>query len=118
MDITGTGLLVRIYVGEQDQWKGKPLYQAVVEFLRERGVAGATVLRGIEGFGAHARLHTTRLLRLSEDLPILIEIVDREERLRELLPQLDEMVGGGLVTLERVEVVTYRGPKGGSGAAS
>lgn len=112
MDITGTGLLVRIYIGEQDQWKGKPLYQAVVEFLREQGVAGATVLRGIEGFGAHARLHTTRLLRLSEDLPILIEIVDREERLRELLPRLDEMVGGGLVTLERVEVVAYRGPKG------
>ena len=106
MDITGTGLLVRIYVGEHDQWKGKPLYQAVVEFLREQGVAGATVLRGIEGFGAHARLHTTRLLRLSEDLPILIEIVDREERLRALLPELDEMVGGGLVTLERVEVLT------------
>lgn len=111
MDITGTALLVRIYIGEQDQWKGRPLYQAVVEFLREKGIAGATVLRGIEGFGAHARLHTTRLLRLSEDLPILIEVVDREDRLREVLPTVDEMVGGGLVTLERVEVVTYRPPR-------
>ena len=117
MDLTGTGLLVRIYIGEQDQWKGKPLYQALVEFLREQGVAGATVLRGIEGFGAHARLHTTRLLRLSEDLPILVEVVDREERLRALLPTLDEMVGGGLVTLERVEVVTYRPPRAGEPGA-
>lgn len=111
MDITGAGLLVRIYIGEQDQWHGRPLYQAIVEFLREKRIAGATVLRGIEGFGAHAHLHTTRLLRLSEDLPILIEIVDREDRLRAILPELDAMVGGGLVTLERVEVLTYRPPK-------
>lgn len=111
MDITGTGLLVRIYVGEQDQWHGRPLYQAIVEFAREKRIAGATVLRGIEGFGAHAHLHTTRLLRLSEDLPILIEIVDREEAIRRILPELDEMVGGGLVTLERVEVLAYRPPK-------
>jgi hypothetical protein len=80
-----------------------------VSFLRERGIAGATVFRGIEGYGANARLHTTRLLRLSEDLPILIEIVDEEARLRAVLPELDAMVGDGLVTLERVEVVAYRG---------
>ena len=116
MDITGTALLARLYIGEHDQWKGRPLYQAIVELLREKGIAGATVLRGIEGFGAHAHLHTTRLLRLSEDLPILIEIVDREDRLRAVLPMLDDMVGGGLVTLERVEVVTYRAPKDATGS--
>lgn len=116
MDIIGTALLARIYIGEQDQWKGRPLYQAIVELLREKGIAGATVLRGIEGFGAHAQLHTTRILRLSEDLPILIEVVDREDRIRAVLPVLDEMVGGGLVTLERVEVVAYRAPKDATGA--
>lgn len=109
MDLVGNGLLVRIYVGEQDQAEGRPLYQAIVEFLRARGLAGATVLRGIEGFGAHARVHTTRLLRLSEDLPVLIEVVDQEERLRGVLPELDAMVGDGLITLERVEIVAYRG---------
>lgn len=108
MRIEGVGLLVRIYIGENDRWQGKPLYQAIVELLRERGIAGATVLRGIEGFGAKARLHTTRLLRLSEDLPILVEIVDREEHLRAMLPELDDMVADGLITLERVEVIAYR----------
>lgn len=116
MKIEGVGLLVRIYIGESDQWHGKPLYQAIVERLRERGLAGATVLRGIEGFGAKAHLHTTRLLRLSEDLPILIELVDSEERIRAALPVLDEMVGVGLITLEKVEVIAYRasGPGGDS----
>jgi PII-like signaling protein len=109
MRIDGPALLVRIYVGESDHRDGKPLYQAIVEFLRERGLAGATVLRGIEGFGANARLHTTRLLRLSEDLPLLIEVVDQEDRIRAILPELDEMVGDGLITLERIEVVAYRG---------
>ena len=108
MRIQGAGLLVRIYVGETDQWHGRPLYQAIVERMRERGLAGATVLRGIEGFGASARLHTTRLLRLSEDLPVLIEIVDQEDRLRPVLPDLDEMVTEGLITLERVEIIAYR----------
>jgi len=106
--IEGRGLLVRIYIGESDQWHGRPLYQAIVEMLREQGLAGATVLRGIEGFGAKAHLHTTRLLRLSEDLPILVEVVDQEDRLRAVLPTLDEMVGDGLITLERVEVIAYR----------
>ena len=108
MKIEGTGLLVRIYIGETDHWQGKPLYQAIVELLRSRGIAGATVLRGIEGFGARSHLHTTRILRLSEDLPVLIEGVDAEERLRTILPELDAMVGDGLITLEHVEVITYR----------
>lgn len=108
MRIDGAALLVRIYIGESDHWHGKPLYQAIVELLRERGLAGATVLRGIEGYGAKAHLHTTRLLRLSEDLPILIEVVDQEDRIRAILPELDSMVGDGLITLEKVEVIAYR----------
>jgi PII-like signaling protein len=114
MKRNGPGLLVRIYVGESDRWKGKPLYQAIVERLRERGAAGATVLRGIEGFGARQHLHTSRLLTLSEDLPILIEAVDEEDTLRALLPELDEMIGDGLITLERVEVLSYRAGEGGA----
>ena len=117
MHIDGLALLVRIYIGEADHHGGRPLYQAIVELLRDRGMAGATVLRGIEGFGANARLHTTRLLRLSEDLPILIEIVDREDRVRSILPELDEMVGDGLITLEKVEVLAYRG-RGPAGATT
>jgi PII-like signaling protein len=109
MRIDGPAMLVRIYVGEADHHAGKPLYQAIVELLRERGLAGSTVLRGIEGYGANARLHTTRLLRLSEDLPVLIEAVDQEDRIRAILPELDELVGDGLITLERVEVIAYRG---------
>ena len=108
MKIEGQAMLVRVYIGESDQWQGKPLYQAIVERLRERGLAGSTVLRGIEGFGANAHIHTTRILRLSEDLPVLIETVDQEDRIRAILPELDEMVGDGLITLERVEVVAYR----------
>jgi PII-like signaling protein len=108
MKLEGTCLLVRIYICESDHWHGRPLYQAIVEFLRERHIAGATVLRGIEGFGAKSHLHTTRILRLSEDLSVLIEIVDEEERLRAVLPDLDAMVGDGLITLEKVEVIAYR----------
>ena len=115
MKIEGRGLLVRIYIGESDKWHGKPLYQAIVEFLRERGLAGATVLRGIEGFGAKAHLHTTRLLRLSEDLPILVEVVDQEDRVRSVLPELGGMVTDGLITLERVEVIAYRANREGGG---
>ncbi|HET8587309.1 MAG TPA: DUF190 domain-containing protein [Candidatus Limnocylindria bacterium] len=108
MNLEGTCLLLRIYLGESDRWHGKPLYQAIVERLRGRGLAGVTVLRGIEGFGARQHLHTSRLLSLSEDLPILIESVDTEEKIRQVLPEMDEMVGDGLITLERVEVVAYR----------
>ncbi len=113
MKIEGQALLVRIYIGESDQWHGKPLYQAIVGFLRERGIAGATVLRGIEGFGAKAHLHTSRILQLSQDLPVLIEVVDQEDRIRGVLPELDGMVGDGLITMERVEVIAYRAEPGG-----
>jgi PII-like signaling protein len=109
MTLEGTGLLVRIYIGESDHWHGRPLFQAIVELLRERKIAGATVIRGIEGFGARSHLHTTRILRLSEDLPVLIEVVDEETRLRAILPELDAMVGDGLITAERVEIIAYRG---------
>lgn len=105
----GPAMLARIYIGDADRYHGAPLYEALVAFLRERGIAGATVFRGIEGFGATAHLHTTRILRLSEDLPILIEVVDQEHRLRSVLPEIDAMVGDGLITLERVAVVAYRG---------
>ena len=116
MRIDGPALLARIYIGEADQHHGRPLYQAIVELLRERGIAGATVLRGIEGYGAKARLHTARILRLSEDLPILIEVVDREDRLRAILPELDALVVDGLITLESIEVIAYRGtPPGDRG---
>jgi uncharacterized protein len=108
MRLDGTGLLARIYIGESDTWHGRPLYEAIVHMLRERGLAGVTVLRGIEGFGAKQHLHTTRILSLSQDLPILIEIVDQEDRLRAVLPELDAMVADGLITLERVEVIAYR----------
>ena len=108
MRLQGEGKLLRIFIGESDKWEGKPLYQAIVRRLREEGLAGATVIRGIEGFGAKSHLHTARILRLSEDLPLLIEVVDDAERIDAVLPMLDEMVQEGLVTLERVEVVHYR----------
>ncbi len=109
MKIEGEGKLLRLFVGESDTWHGKPLYRAIVERVRREGLAGATAFRGIEGFGASSRLHTTRLLELSSDLPILIEIVDTEERIQQILPVLDEMVGDGLVTMETVHVIAYRG---------
>jgi len=108
MKITGPGKLLRIFVGESDQWHREPLYAAIVQRAREEGLAGATVIRGIEGFGAHSRIHTMRILRLSEDLPVVIEIVDREDRISEFLPILDEMVTEGLVTIEDVEILKYR----------
>jgi hypothetical protein len=115
--MSGQGTLLRIFVGEQDRWHGRPLHEALVLKAREMGLAGATVVRGIEGFGAHSRLHTAKVLRLSEDLPMVIEIVDREERVRAFLPVCDEMVGDGLVTLEPVEIVRYSaGPPSGSAA--
>ena len=108
MKLEGEGKLLRIFIGESDKHGRKPLYQAIVEMLREEGMAGATVLRGIEGFGANSHLHTARILRLSEDLPIVIEVVDTAEKIEAIMPKLDEMVTDGMVTLERVEVVTYR----------
>ncbi len=100
--------LLRIFVGEGDRYHGKPLYEAIVNTAREQGMAGATVLRGIMGFGAHSRMHTAKILRLSEDLPVVVEIVDKPERIAELLPKLDEMIEEGLITLERARVVAYR----------
>ena len=111
MRIEGEGKLLRIFVGESDRWHGKPLYQAIVERVRAEGLAGATVVRGIEGFGADSRLHTSRILRLSEDLPVVIEIVDSAERIDAVLPLLDEMVSEGLVTVEKVQVIAYRGSR-------
>lgn len=107
MKIEGEAKLVRIFIGESDRWHGMPLYEAIVHKVREMGLAGATVLRGVEGFGANSRIHTAKILRLSEDLPVLIEIVDIEERIAEILPVLDGMIGEGLITLERVEIIKY-----------
>ena len=100
--------LLRIFVGESDRYKGKPLYEAIVTDARQRGMAGATVLRGVMGFGAHSRMHTAKILRLSEDLPMIIEIVDKPERIADFLPELDKMIEEGLVTLERARVIAYR----------
>jgi PII-like signaling protein len=108
MKMEGEGQLLRIFIGESDRWEGKPLYEAIVETARRQGLAGATVIRGIEGFGADSRMHTTKILRLSEDLPIIIEIVDKADRIQAILPTLDDMVSEGLITLERVHIIAYR----------
>ena len=108
MKLEGEGKLLRLFIGESDTWHGKPLYQAIVERVRREGLAGATVLRGIEGFGADSHLHTSRILRLSEDLPVVIEIVDTPEQIDRIVPILDEMVAEGMLTLERVHIVSYR----------
>ena len=109
MKLEGEGTLLRIYLGELDKFGHQPLYEAIVLKARELGLAGATVLRGPMGFGAHSRMHTAKVLRLSEDLPVLIEIVDQEERIKAFLPELDKMIGDGLVTLEKVHIIRYRG---------
>lgn len=114
MGIEGEGQLVRIFTGESDRWGGKPLYEAIVRKAREQGLAGATVLRGLEGFGAASRIHTARLLRLSEDLPIVVEIVDKTERIQAFMPALKAMVGEGLITLETVRIISYRHHDDGS----
>jgi PII-like signaling protein len=111
MQIPNEALLLRIFIGESDRWQHKPLYEAIVLKAREMHLAGATVLRGPMGFGKASRLHTAKILRLSMDLPLVIEIVDGEEKINAFLPVLDEMVGGGLVTLEKVKVIDYRAPK-------
>ena len=108
MKIPREGQLLRIFVGESDRWKGKPLFEAIVREARRQGLAGATVFRGFEGFGARSRIHTSRILRLTEDLPILVEIVDSEEKVQAFLPVLDDMVQEGLVTVEKATVIFYR----------
>ena len=105
--LDGEGVLVRVFIGESDKWHHQPLAIALVERLRREGFSGATVFRGTSGFGAHSVLHTNQILRLSQDLPVLIEIVDTHERAEQLLPILDEMILEGLVTLEKVRIVKY-----------
>jgi hypothetical protein len=111
MKIVGEGKLLRIFIGESDRCHGRPLYEALVEKARALGLAGATVWRGIEGYGARSRIHTAKILRLSEDLPIIVEIVDSEDKIRAALPDLDAMIeasgSGGLVTLEKAEIIKY-----------
>jgi PII-like signaling protein len=109
MRIEGEGKLLRIFIGESDRWHGKPLYEAIVERVRNEGLAGATVIRGIEGFGAESHMHTSRILRLSEDLPVVIEIVDTQDRIERVVPMLDQMVGEGMITIEDVHIIAYRG---------
>ena len=111
--LSGERTLMRIFLGESDRsgsgpHKGLPLYEAILLTLREAGCAGATVVRGIAGFGPSAKLHTGKVLRLSSDLPVIVEVVDDEEKLQRILPELDEMMGGGLITLERAQVILYR----------
>ena len=108
MHLPEDAVLLRIFIGESDRCQHRPLYEAIVMKAREMHLAGATVLRGPMGFGKSSRLHTAKILRLSMDLPIVIEIVEREEKVKEFLPVLDEMMGGGLVTLEKVKVIHYR----------
>jgi len=107
--LDGPALRLTIFIGEDDRWHHRPLYTEIVHRAHAAGLAGASVLRGVEGYGASSRIHTTRLLSLSEDLPIVVVIIDTEERIRAFLPQLDELVGEGLVILDPVEVIRYVG---------
>jgi len=111
MKLSGEGILLRIFIGEADRHQGRPLYESIVLKARETGLAGATVLRSPMGYGATSRLHTTKILRLSEDLPIVIEIVDTKEKIDAFLPTLDTMMNGGMITTETVNVVHYRQEK-------
>jgi hypothetical protein len=104
----GQRTLMRIFIGESDKYQGKPLYEALLQRFRERGLAGATVMRGVAGFGASSVVHTEKVLRFSLDLPLIIEIVDTDQALNDILPDLDQMIGGGLITLERANVIMYR----------
>ena len=108
MKLEGEAKLLRIFIGESDKVGHKPLYEVIVAKAREHGLAGATVLHGSVGFGANSRVHTTKILRLSEDLPIVIEIVDKEERIEAFLPELDAIIGEGMVTIENVRMLIYR----------
>ncbi|NMC73618.1 MAG: DUF190 domain-containing protein [Geobacteraceae bacterium] len=103
----GEKVLMRIFIGENDKYGRKPLYEALIDFLIEQGFAGATVLRGVAGFGAHSIYHTDKILRLSSDLPLIVEVVASKEKLEKAMPTIDEMMGGGLITMETVNVVRY-----------
>jgi PII-like signaling protein len=108
MKIPEEGKLLRIFIGEADRWQGQPLYEAIVLLARKEGMAGATVLKGFMGFGCKSHMHTAKILRLSEDLPVIIEMVDSEEKINRFLPHLDEMVKEGLITVERANVILYK----------
>lgn len=108
MKIPSNGQLLRVFIGEADKWHGRPLYEEIVYLAKKEKMAGATVIKGFMGFGCKSHMHTAKLLRLSEDLPIVIEIVDSEEKIRGFLPRLDEMVREGLITLEKANVILYR----------
>ena len=114
MKLPEDAMLLRILIGESDRWHHQPLYEALVFKARELGLAGATVLRSPMGFGASSRVHTAKILQLSTDLPVIIEIVDTEEKLAGFLPALEEMMGGGLVTMEKIQVIHYRSAAGGA----
>ena len=107
----GERTLMRIYIGESDKFHSKPLHEAIVELLRKEGFSGATVLRGVGGYGGSSVYHTDKLLRLSQDLPVVLEVIETQERIDQILPRLDEMVEGGLITLEKVRVILYRAAK-------
>ncbi|MDI6870887.1 MAG: DUF190 domain-containing protein [Bacillota bacterium] len=107
MKIEGQGRELRIYIGESDRYGGKPLYRAIVEMMKREGLAGVTVMRGIEGFGANSRIHTANILRLSEDLPLVIVTVDSQQKIDKVLPRLNEMVTEGLITIHDVDVIKY-----------
>ncbi len=111
MTLPKEGQLLRIFIGESDKFQGKPLYEWIVQQAREKGLAGATVLRGIEGFGRASRIHTAKILRLSEDLPVIIEIVDVPEKIEPFVELVDQVIDGGLVTIEKVQVRLYRSKK-------
>ncbi len=104
----GQQVLMRIFIGERDRWEHRSLTDALVEMFKKAGFAGATVLHGTQGFGAHSTIHRDSVLRLSEDLPVIIEVVDSDEKIQAILPQLDEMLDGGLITMEKVQVIRYR----------
>ncbi len=106
--LDGEQSLMRVFIGEADRYQGRPLYEALLELFRKEGFAGATVLKGVAGFGARSHLHTDRLLRLSQDLPLVIEVVDNEEKIDKIIPQLDGMLQGGMITLERARVIRYK----------
>ena len=107
----GERTLMRIHIGESDKWHGKPLYEAIVELLRKEAFSGVTVLRGVAGYGGSSVYHTDKILRLSQDLPVILEVVETTERIEQILPRLDGMVEGGLITLEKVRVILYRAAK-------
>jgi PII-like signaling protein len=110
--LEGEQVLMRVFIGESDRWEHRPLYMALIELFRRNGLAGATVLKGVAGFGARSVLHTASILRLSADLPLVVEVVDSQERLDTVLPAIDAMMSGGLITLEKVRVIRYEATRG------